>query len=225
MDNRTQTRAPPWKNGSGAEPKISSLSPGHFETTITYSTSAASTKRAGTYSRSWPGTKRPLLFKKCLIKPQEHYFIALHRQPDGNPALHQQEIVDVIISSLLFDQDDDYGLPNIFRERSLKIFENIDPNTVEDPRLAETKYRVNISNPKQFNMVAGFLSTGVPFSQAEALIIMTKEVTGVAEIGTSKDERVAQYARFILALNLQHIYDILDNSWAFSIAMDMSTHM
>ncbi|CAI5725357.1 unnamed protein product [Hyaloperonospora brassicae] len=48
---------------------------------------------------------------------------------------------------------------------------------------------------------------------------MTKEVTGVAEIGTAKDERVAQYARFILALNLQHIQDILDNSWAFSIAL------
>ena len=31
---------------------------------------------------------------------------------------------------------------------------------------------------------------------------MTKKVTGVAEIDTAKDERDAQYARLILALNM-----------------------
>ncbi|PTQ41741.1 hypothetical protein MARPO_0033s0135, partial [Marchantia polymorpha] len=134
-------------------------------------------------------------------------------------------IVDIIIGDILLDQDDDDGLPNMCRERALRIFKDIDPNTVEDPGLATTKYQIDISNPKQFNLVAGFLSTGVSFRQAEALVTMTKEVTGVAEIGTAKDERVAQYARFILALNLQHIHNILDNSWAFSIALDMSTHM
>ena len=54
---------------------------------------------------------------------------------------------------------------------------------------------------------------------------MTKEVSGVAEIGTDKDETIIQYARFILILNLQHIRDILEKSWAFSIALDMSTYM
>ncbi|CAI5710255.1 unnamed protein product [Hyaloperonospora brassicae] len=148
---------------------------------------------------------------------------------DGNQSAMQlyinKAIVDFIIGNLLLDQDDDDGLPNMCRERALRIFEDIYPNTIKDPGLATTKYRIDISNPKQFNLVAGFLSTGFSFCQAEALITMTKEVTGVAEIGTAKDERVAQYARFILALNLQHIHDILDNSWAFSTALDMSTHM
>ncbi|KAI9918882.1 hypothetical protein PsorP6_011252 [Peronosclerospora sorghi] len=76
-----------------AEPKISNLSPGHFEPKITYSSSAASTKRAGTNSRSCTGTRTPFFSKKCKkfpSQPQEHHSIELRRQTDGNPALHQQ---------------------------------------------------------------------------------------------------------------------------------------
>ena len=57
------------------------------------------------------------------------------------------------------------------------------------------------------------------------MVTMTKEVSGVAEIGTAKDETIIQYARFILALNLQHTQGILEKIWALSIALDMSTHM
>ena len=83
-------------------------------------------------------------------------------------------IVDVIIGNLLVEQNDDGGLPNMCREIALRIFEDIDPNTVEDPGLATTQYRIDISNPKQFDLVAGFLSTGLSYRQAEALVTMTK---------------------------------------------------
>ena len=73
-------------------------------------------------------------------------------------------IVDVIIGNLLLDQDDDDGLPNMCRETALRIFEDIDPG------LATTKYRIDISNPKKFNLVAGFLITGVSFRPAEDLL-------------------------------------------------------
>ena len=74
-------------------------------------------------------------------------------------------IVDVIIKNLLLDQDDDDGLPNMCRERALRIFEDMDPNTVEDPGLVTTKYRIYISNPKQFNLVADFSALEFPFAK------------------------------------------------------------
>ncbi|KAI9918333.1 hypothetical protein PsorP6_011532 [Peronosclerospora sorghi] len=40
--------------------------------------------------RSWSGTRSPLFPKKCPSQSQEHHSIALRRQPDDNPALHQQ---------------------------------------------------------------------------------------------------------------------------------------
>ena len=36
---------------------------------------------------------------------------------------------------------------------------------------------------------------------------------------------VANYARFAVTLNLQKIAEMLEQSWTFSIALDMSTHM
>ena len=93
-------------------------------------------------------------------------------------------IVGDIIGALLLDQDDDDddGLPNVYRERALRIFEEVDPTTVQDPQFAEINYEMYITNPRQFNLVVNFLSTGVSFRQAETLVTMTKEVSGVAEI-------------------------------------------
>ena len=70
---------------------------------------------------------------------------------------------DYSIGALLLDQDDDDGLTNAYRERALRFFQEVDPTTVQDPQLAETKYEIYITTPRQFNLVAKFLSTGVSF--------------------------------------------------------------
>ena len=64
------------------------------------------------------------------------------------------------------DQDDDDGLPNAYREKTQKIFQEVDLTTVHDPQLAETKYEIYITNPRRFNLTANFLIPGVSFRQS-----------------------------------------------------------
>ena len=47
----------------------------------------------------------------------------------------------------------------------------------------------------------------------------------MASIGSVSEGKVTTYARFVCALNLQLLRDMLARVWAFSVAMDMSTHM
>jgi hypothetical protein len=53
----------------------------------------------------------------------------------------------------------------------------------------------------------------------------TKEVLGIGSIGSCSEGIVSRYARFICALNLQCIAELLRHCWAFSVALDMATHM
>jgi len=54
---------------------------------------------------------------------------------------------------------------------------------------------------------------------------MTKELTGLASLGSASEGKVTSFVRFVCALNLQKISEMLVSSWTFSLAMDMSTHM
>jgi hypothetical protein len=56
--------------------------------------------------------------------------------------------------------------------------------------------------------------------------LATKEQTGLAVIGNINAASVCRYARFICALNLQKISEMLMSRrvWALSIVLDMSTH-
>lgn len=83
-----------------------------------------------------------------------------------------------------------------------------------------------IANPVQFNLTVEYLSVGVTFRQVASIILATKEQTGLASIGSINEASVCRYARFICALSLQKISEIVMNTsvWAFSIALDMATH-
>jgi hypothetical protein len=53
----------------------------------------------------------------------------------------------------------------------------------------------------------------------------TKEILGIGSIGSCSEEIVSRYSRFIYAMNLQCIAELLRQCWAFSVALDMATHM
>jgi len=53
----------------------------------------------------------------------------------------------------------------------------------------------------------------------------TKEVLGIESIGSCFEGIVSRYARFICAMNLQCIAELLRQCWAFSVALNMATHM
>jgi hypothetical protein len=52
-----------------------------------------------------------------------------------------------------------------------------------------------------------------------------KEVLGIGSIGSCSEGIVSRYARFICAMNLQCIAELLRQCWVFSVALDMATHM
>ena len=62
-------------------------------------------------------------------------------------------------------------------------------------------------------------------SDFSRILLSTKGLTGLASIGCVSDATVAKYARFAAAVNLQTIAELLEQSWTFFIALDMSTHM
>ena len=53
----------------------------------------------------------------------------------------------------------------------------------------------------------------------------TKDLLGIGRIGSFSEGIVSCYARFIFSMNLQCIVEILRKCRAFSIALDMATHM
>ena len=60
---------------------------------------------------------------------------------------------------------------------------------------------------------------------ASRILAMTKENTGLASPRSVFEVKVAAFARFEFALNLQSLKNLLARVWAFSMAMDMSTHL
>ena len=87
------------------------------------------------------------------------------------------------------------------------------------------RYCISIKNPLQFALTIDYLSTGFTFRQSSQILQMTKERTGHALLGCLSDVKAANYARFACAINLQKISELIQISWTFSIALDMTTHM
>ncbi|CAI5705913.1 unnamed protein product [Peronospora farinosa] len=87
------------------------------------------------------------------------------------------------------------------------------------------RYRSDIKNSLQFNLAVGYLAAGCTFRQSSHILLSTKDLTRLASIRCSSDATVAKYARFDVVINLQKIVELLKQSWTFSIALDMSTHM
>lgn len=135
-----------------------------------------------------------------------------------------KDIVDVIIGDMLFQEDD--SNEEITKERALRIFEDVlDPSEDEAADVATAGYRIHLRNPSQFYLIADYLSVGVSFRMASRILAMTKDGTGLASLGSVSEGKATSYARYVCALNLQSLKDLLARVWTFSLAMDMSTHM
>lgn len=144
--------------------------------------------------------------------------------------LVDKDIVDVIIGDMLFQDDDNNE--EITKERALSIFEDVlDPSEgnrdgCDDAAdVSTTRYRIHLKNPAQFYLICDYLSVGASFRMASRILAMTKENTGLASLGSVSEGKAASFARFVCALNLQSLKDLLVRVWTFSVAMDMSTHM
>ena len=134
-------------------------------------------------------------------------------------------IVEKVIGEMFFHSDEYEGISLIIfinykgvsQAIALKLF-------VKD--LNGPNYTITIKKPMQFRLAVKFLAIGVSFRQVEALILATKEETGVIKLSGLNDTGVANYARVVCGMSLQKLSTILNNdaTWAFSLANDISTH-
>ena len=63
------------------------------------------------------------------------------------------------------------------------------------------------------------------FRQVAQVMLDTKELLGIGSIGSFSEVIVSCNARLISLMNLQSIVELLRKCWAFSVALDMVTHM
>ena len=132
-------------------------------------------------------------------------------------------IIDKIIGEMLWDPDDIDGQSHA---SMMMPFQDIAEES-ENLRDGEgvDRYRIVIKNRLQYNLAVKYMAASLSFRQTARILQDTKETTGLASIGSISDSTVAKYARFSAAINLQKIAELMQKSWTFSLALDMSTHM
>ena len=149
-----------------------------------------------------------------------HAFVGPHSLPLR--ALIDKDIVDVIIGEMMFHPED---MDGVSRARLLTSFVPTLDSSEEADAGDISRYAITVNNPKQLLLIAQYLATGLSFRQVSRVIVDTKEVLGIGSIASCSEGTVSSYARFICAMNLQRIAELLRKCWAFSIALDMATHM
>jgi hypothetical protein len=125
------------------------------------------------------------------------------------------KIVEDIVAQLFFRPDDDLDVLSL--EKSMALFKKV-PDTT-------TSYCITIKNVKRFELALDHTSIGLSFHQMSVVIDKHKEAFGNAKLVGLYDHIVSQYVRVGIAINLQHISNILSSPrvWLFALATDSST--
>jgi hypothetical protein len=129
-----------------------------------------------------------------------------------------RSVVEILIGDIFFDPESQGGVTH---RKALSLFE---PQTESNG--AVIHYSVSIKNPMQFRLSIQYLAHGLSFRQISAVLESTKAITGVGKIGSISDAQVSNYARILVAINLNIIRDVLESTevLAYSLAFDSSTH-
>jgi hypothetical protein len=134
-----------------------------------------------------------------------------------------KDIIDVIIGEMMFHPED---MERITRARLLESFvPTLDSSEDAADAGNVSRYAITVTNAKHFQLVAQYLAAGLSFRQVSQVMMETKEVIGIGSIGSCSEGIVSRYARFICAMNLQCMAELLRQCWAYSVALDMATHM
>jgi hypothetical protein len=137
--------------------------------------------------------------------------------------LIDKDIVDAIIGEMMFHPED---MDRITRARLLESFvPTLDSSEDAADAGDVSRYAITVTNTRQFQLVAQYLGAGLSSRQVSQVIMETKEVLGIGSIGSCSQGIVSRYDRFICAMNLQFIAELLRQCWAFSVAIDMVAHM
>ncbi len=115
--------------------------------------------------------------------------------------------------------------PLKIKKRALSIFVPVQDFSPERSAYAPVAaYEVAIKNGSLFDMVIEFTLLGSTFRLTSRLAQSTKELTGMACYSGCNRHKVSLFLRVMCASNLQMLYDVLSDCWAFSLALDGATH-
>ncbi|KAH6570906.1 hypothetical protein BASA60_007513 [Batrachochytrium salamandrivorans] len=137
--------------------------------------------------------------------------------------LINKDIVDIIIGDLLFYPDDVEGISHT---RALTLFKlAVDEEDNRDPEQRPVdNYMVTVKMTQRFNLCVRYIACGATFRMASRLMQATVEESRLAYLRGCSDTIASDYARIVCAASLQKISEALEAVWAFSIALDCSTH-
>ena len=135
--------------------------------------------------------------------------------------LISKSIVEVIIGELLFHPDDVEGVTH---SRALSHFKLRSVENASDDDLQRDEYVVIVKTPQRFLLCIRYMGCGAAFRLASRLLQATQEQTGLSYLGGCSDIMASNYSRIACAVSLQILSDVMSQAWAFSIALDCSTH-
>ena len=146
----------------------------------------------------------------------------LEKQPNRLRTLINGPIVETVVGDLLFHPDD---VESVTLQRALQQFKKLDePDRENGEQGQRDLYEVVIKNPRRFNLCVDFVACGASFHMASRLMDCTQAESGISLYGGCSDVVASNYTRFVCAYALQILSDVLETTWAFSIALDGSTH-
>lgn len=163
--------------------------------------------------------------QKCYFdqfKSKNNVFVPLGLQNrPGISMMINKDIVETIIGKLLIDEEnEEHDLNN--RRSAIEIFtlQEIDDERINQENDNLERYLLTYQNILQFKLLVTYISLGLSFRQCVGVLQSTKEHTNMGQIGNCNMLKVITTARYICAINYQHLYKILNNVVAFSIAFD-----
>ena len=142
--------------------------------------------------------------------------LAMHMDGESPYAfLINRDIVEVVVGDLLFDPDDDEE--ELTRERALALFKLQDAEGDAEDKYA---YSVIVKSSRLFRMAIKFIACGSTFRMTARLLHEVRTETGLGYLSGISEGKVSQFIRVAVAANLQKLCEILQDVWAFSIALD-----
>ncbi|KAH9251486.1 hypothetical protein BASA81_010654 [Batrachochytrium salamandrivorans] len=118
---------------------------------------------------------------------------------------------------MFFHPDDVEGVTHT---RALSIFQIAD----EDETNEREVYFAEIKTKKRFQLAIKLVALGDSFRSVSRQLQVIRDESGIAAYGGASDITVSNYIRICMAASLQKLSEILETTWAISIAFDCSTH-
>jgi hypothetical protein len=98
-------------------------------------------------------------------------------------------------------------LEDTSKEKALSIFKEVQDIT--------DMYHIVIRNTIQFGLIVDYLSVRLSFRAVAKVILMTKEWTGMASIGSVSEGKVAAIAQVVCSHSLKLILNLWMKCWTF----------